>query len=66
LILKSVGWVFYKKGGYCCGRFGTRTEDREYPHMTIFTDGTQVFFDGHVIDFCPFCGKKIEIERRLD
>lgn len=66
MILKSIGWIFFKDAGYCCGKFGKLTQDREHPNMTIFTDGTKVFFNGHVIEYCPFCGTKIVIERRLD
>lgn len=53
----------------CCDRM--RREYKPHPDDGIFVDGGRLVIGyenayGFAIDFCPFCGKKVELEDRKD
>ena len=60
--IKPGSWDF--AGDFCCWEFQRRAQRDEYgTYPTISTDGVKVFFGGATITNCPFCGKKIELEK---
>lgn len=62
--IKPRSWTFVLQT-VCCFAFRSVADDSyEIPEIT--TDGKKVFFRGSAISHCPFCGKKIELERSCD
>ena len=63
--IKPVNWEII--GDYCCNSFKVRVEQDSYEGAfkipDFSTDGKKVHFKNETIEFCPFCGKKIFIER---
>ena len=59
LKLTSVSWEF--NGNFCCKRF--RFYSVSVP--IVFTDGKDIFFNGNKISYCPYCGKKIVLEKEV-
>lgn len=60
--IKPRTWVFV--GDFCCREFQWRAESGECgPFVHIFTDGKKVVFGGITITNCPFCGKKIVLDK---
>ena len=64
--IKPLGWVFDATGETCCLSFTMNAKmDADDVMWTnyITTDGKNVFFRGTMIKDCPYCGKKIELEK---
>ena len=62
--IKPRTWEFV--GDFCCWEFQWRAESEEYgPSPPISTNGEKVFFGGTSITNCPFCGKKIVLEKDM-
>ena len=57
--IKPRTWEFV--GDFCCWEFQRRAE--LYPSVT--TDGKDVYFGATVVTACPYCGKKIVLEKEM-
>ncbi len=58
-------WEFIA-GDFCCYAFQEDVFGDGYIYSgAITTDGKKVFFKGKQIEFCPYCGKKIVLEREV-
>ena len=64
MYIKPFGWRF-TADDFCCPEFKTHAfvEGFDKPDLTVSRDGVSVLYRGTVIDYCPFCGKKIELEK---
>ena len=62
--IKPTGWEF-SGTDFCCAKFKMRTSAEGYdtPDITVSNAGTTVFYKGYAIDYCPFCGTRIELEK---
>lgn len=60
--IKPLGWEFVPTTEFCCDAFKISAIDYGYK-IIITTDGNDVFLEKTKISYCPFCGKKIIIER---
>jgi hypothetical protein len=63
--IRPVKWTF--TGDYCCQTFKNHTQkvDDEDPDIILSGGGLTIYFRGIEIDNCPFCGKKITLERMV-
>ena len=65
--IQPSGWQFVPTGEFCCYAFKRNVLDGDgftiMPH--IITDGKDVFLGGSKIYYCPYCGKKIELEKEV-
>jgi hypothetical protein len=61
--IKPRTWDF--STDFCCYEFSLHaTDDNSSPaEVDIYTNGKKVSFRGVEITNCPFCGKKITLER---
>lgn len=59
-------WKFHSKEDMCCSNFRIHAFDDMGMIPGLTTNGTLVFFNNTAITHCPFCGKKIELERVLN
>lgn len=57
----SILWGFV--GDYCCDTFKMRVEKDDIFIRTTSVDNEEVYLGDIGIEFCPFCGKKIIVER---
>ena len=62
--VKPIGWEF-TPADFCCPEFRSHAfvEGYDSPELTVSRNGVSVLYRGTVIDYCPFCGKKIELEK---
>jgi hypothetical protein len=64
----SISWEFDKfNGDFCCKQFKLNST-MSYTSCSmpiIYTDGETVFFKHKKISHCPYCGKKIELEKEV-
>ena len=64
--IKPSGWQFVPIGEFCCYSFKrSAISDGWEITLPITTDGKDVFFEGKKISYCPYCGKKIELEKEV-
>ena len=67
--VRPKGWEFDPIGEFCCYSFKMNVinSDGLQPIIIqpIFTDGKDVYFEGKKISYCPYCGKKIELEKEV-
>ena len=63
----SIEWDFDRFGDFCCKRFKLNSTMCFTSSSTpiICTDGENVFFNHKKISYCPYCGKKIELEKEV-
>ena len=61
----SISWEF--DGDFCCKQFELNsTMSYTSSSMSIiYSDGESVFFNHKEIFYCPYCGKKIEVEKEV-
>ena len=65
MYIKPFGWRF-TADDFCCPEFKAHASVDEFvdkPDLTISWNGASVLYRGTAIDYCPFCGKKIELEK---
>lgn len=63
--IKPIEWTF-TGADFCCPEFKAHASVDEFvdkPDLTISWNGASVLYRGTAIDYCPFCGKKIELEK---
>ena len=58
--IKPTGWEV-SGTDFCCQRFKQHAQKGN--GITVGSDGHTVYLNGIPIDNCPFCGKKITLER---
>ena len=61
----SISWEF--DGDFCCKQFKLNST-MSYTSSSmpiIYSDGESVFFNHKKIFYCPYCGKKIEVEKEV-
>ena len=64
--IKCTRWEFDGASDFCCEEFKQYAfSDLFTPDITISHSGTIASFKGVAIKSCPFCGKKIELERGM-
>ena len=64
--VRPKGWEFVPTGEYCCYSFKQNIVGEVYISVRpITTDGKDVFFEGNKISYCPYCGKKIVLEKEV-
>ena len=61
--MKPPGWEFVDKD-FCCSEFRSSTfvDYPESADIRIDKEGTSVTYMNKKIKYCPFCGKKIELQ----
>lgn len=61
--IKCTRWEFDVSGGFCCADFKMHAfDDYGSPEILIRDNVHVVYFRDVAIKYCPFCGKKIELE----
>lgn len=63
--IRPSGWEFVPTTEFCCTGFRFDANDVTWTRR-ITTDGKDVFFEGNKISYCPYCGKKIELEKEVE